>query len=88
VVAVDTDIVVRLLTADDPRQTDRTRRLFEAETIFLAKTVLLATRWVLRRMQQPTYRASTVCDAIVETSKPTNCAIVAAKINREEPAWT
>jgi predicted nucleic-acid-binding protein len=50
VVAVDTNIIVRLLTADDPRQTARARRLFESETIFLAKTVLLETEWVLRRL--------------------------------------
>ena len=60
-VAVDTDIVVRLLTADDPRQTDRARRLFESETIFLAKTVLLETEWVLRRLyrleREPVNRA-------------------------------
>jgi predicted nucleic-acid-binding protein len=61
VVAVDTNIVVRLLTADEPRQTARARRLFESETIFLAKTVLLETEWVLRRLyrleREPVNRA-------------------------------
>ena len=49
-VAADTNIIVRLLTADHPGQTARARRLFETETIFLAKTVLLETEWVLRRL--------------------------------------
>jgi predicted nucleic-acid-binding protein len=50
VVAADTDVIVRLLTADEPRQTGQARRLFESETIFLAKTVLLEAEWVLRRL--------------------------------------
>jgi predicted nucleic-acid-binding protein len=50
VIAVDTNVVVRLLTADDPRQTEQARLLFDNETIFLAKTVLLEAAWVLRRL--------------------------------------
>lgn len=49
-IAVDTNVIVRLLTGDDPRQTEQTRRLFEIETIFLPKTVLLEAEWVLRRL--------------------------------------
>ena len=49
-VAADTNVVIRLLTADEPRQTAQARRLFETETIFLAKTVLLEAEWVLRRL--------------------------------------
>lgn len=47
-IAVDTNVIIRLLTGDEPRQTEQARRLFAAETIFLAKTVLLETEWVLR----------------------------------------
>jgi len=36
VIAADTNVIVRLLTGDEPRQTDQARRLFEANTIFLA----------------------------------------------------
>jgi predicted nucleic-acid-binding protein len=50
VIAADTNVIVRLLTGDEPRQTAKARRLFEAETIFLAKTVLLEAEWVLRRL--------------------------------------
>jgi predicted nucleic-acid-binding protein len=50
VIAADTNVVVRLLTDDEPRQTAQARRLFEAETVFLAKTVILETEWVLRRL--------------------------------------
>jgi predicted nucleic-acid-binding protein len=50
VIAVDTDVVVRLLTGDDPEQLQRARALFETETIFLAKSVVLETEWVLRSL--------------------------------------
>jgi predicted nucleic-acid-binding protein len=52
VIAVDTNVIVRLLTNDEPRQTGQGRRLFEAETIFLPKTVLLEAECVLRRLYQ------------------------------------
>jgi len=50
VIAADTNVIIRLLTDDEPRQTEQSRRLFETETIFLPKTVLLEAEWVLRRL--------------------------------------
>ncbi|MBF0355542.1 MAG: type II toxin-antitoxin system VapC family toxin [Alphaproteobacteria bacterium] len=49
-IAVDTNVIVRLLTGDDPKQSKRALALFEQETIFLPKTVMLETDWVLRRL--------------------------------------
>jgi predicted nucleic-acid-binding protein len=46
--AVDTNVLVRLLTADDPRQTAAARSLLSTEPIWISKTVLLETSWVLR----------------------------------------
>ena len=48
--AVDTNVLVRLLTGDDANQTKRAAALFKKETIFIPKTVLLETEWVLRRL--------------------------------------
>ncbi len=48
--AVDTNVVVRLLTGDDPRQGRRAVELFRREQVFLPKTVLLETEWVLRSL--------------------------------------
>lgn len=48
--AVDTNVLVRLLTGDDADQTKRAVALFKKETIFIPKTVLLETEWVLRRL--------------------------------------
>lgn len=47
-VAVDTNVLVRLLTADDAVQSARAAALFEREPILVPKTVLLETEWVLR----------------------------------------
>jgi predicted nucleic-acid-binding protein len=47
-VAVDTNVLVRLLTGDDPKQAAGARRLFRAGPVWIAKTVLLETGWVLR----------------------------------------
>ena len=44
--AVDTNVVVRLLAQDDPKQTAAARALFSAGSIWIAKTVLLETAWV------------------------------------------
>jgi predicted nucleic-acid-binding protein len=48
--AVDTNVVVRLLTGDEPRQAAAARALFAGGPIWIAKTVLLETGWVLRSL--------------------------------------
>jgi predicted nucleic-acid-binding protein len=47
-IAVDTNVLVRLLANDDPTQSPRAAQLFASEDVFIAKTVLLETEWVLR----------------------------------------
>ena len=50
-ISVDTNVLVRLLTGDDPRQAAAAARsLFARESIWIAKTVLLETGWVLRSL--------------------------------------
>lgn len=46
--AIDTNLLVRIVANDDPEQVRRATALFEAEQIFIPKTVLLETEWVLR----------------------------------------
>jgi len=48
--AVDTNVVVRLLTQDDAKQAAAAKSLFAAGPIWIAKTVLLETGWVLRSL--------------------------------------
>ena len=49
-IAVDTNIIVRLLVGDHAEQTGRARTLFEQASIFIPKTVLFECEWVLRRL--------------------------------------
>jgi len=46
--AIDTNVLVRLLTGDDPKQAAAAKSLFAAATVWIGKTVLLETEWVLR----------------------------------------
>ena len=46
--AIDTNVWVRLITADDPAQFERARRLFEQHHIPVPVTVWRETEWVLR----------------------------------------
>jgi predicted nucleic-acid-binding protein len=47
-IAVDTNILVRLLTNDDPIQARRAVKILNSNDIYIPKTVLLETEWVLR----------------------------------------
>lgn len=46
--AIDTNVVVRYLTGDDPDQAARARGIVDTEEVFACTTVLLETAWVLR----------------------------------------
>ncbi|HEX3653749.1 MAG TPA: type II toxin-antitoxin system VapC family toxin [Rhizomicrobium sp.] len=46
--AVDTNIVIRYLTADDAAQAKRARNLVDGNPVFLTTTVVLEAEWVLR----------------------------------------
>ena len=50
--AVDTNILVRFLTRDDPSQSMRARSILLGGDIWISKTVLLETEWVLRGTYQ------------------------------------
>ena len=47
-VAVDTNIIIRLLTGDNPQQYSASLKLFKGQQIFIPNTVILETEWVLR----------------------------------------
>jgi len=46
--AIDTNVIVRFLTGDDPDQAGRARRLIQGGDIFVATSVVLESEWVLR----------------------------------------
>ena len=47
-IAVDTNLLVRILTNDDPIQARRAVKILKSDDIYIPKTVLLETEWVLR----------------------------------------
>lgn len=46
--AIDTNVLVRFLAGDDPRQSAKARKSVEDGEIFVAMTVFLEAEWVLR----------------------------------------
>ena len=51
-VAVDTNVLVRLLVADHAAQAARAAAVFRSGPVFIAKSVLLEAEWVLRYSYQ------------------------------------
>ena len=51
-IAVDTNVIVRLMTEDDKSQYQKSVRLFRRHDIFISTTVLQETEWVLRYSYQ------------------------------------
>ena len=51
-VSIDTNVVVRLLVNDDPVQTKKVVTLFTSNEVFITKTVILESEWVLRAVYQ------------------------------------
>ncbi len=47
-ISVDTNILVRVLTKDDPVQAEQAAAIMKENDIFISKTVILETEWVLR----------------------------------------
>ena len=52
--AVDTNVIVRYLTNDHPRQSPRARNLVDGQDVWVLTTVLLETEWVLRSVYRYT----------------------------------
>lgn len=46
--AIDTNLIVRYLTGEHPKQSARARALIDGQPVFVAITVMLETEWVLR----------------------------------------
>jgi predicted nucleic-acid-binding protein len=48
--AVDTNIIIRYVVEDDPRQAKQARTLIDGQHVFIPTSVILETEWVLRSM--------------------------------------
>ncbi len=47
-IAIDTNVLVRVLVNDDPAQARAAMRLLRSNSVLISRTVLLETAWVLR----------------------------------------
>jgi predicted nucleic-acid-binding protein len=47
-IALDTNVIVRVVTADDPDQLKIALAVMQSESLWICKTVILETEWVLR----------------------------------------
>jgi predicted nucleic-acid-binding protein len=65
VIAIDTNILVRLLTRDDELQFQKVVALFAQNHIFIPATVVLETEWVLRYSYG--FAPTAIIDAFVKT---------------------
>jgi len=48
VIAIDTNVLIRLLVVDDTKQSEAARALVEGNRVLILRTVLLEGEWVLR----------------------------------------
>jgi len=60
--AIDTNLIVRYLTGDHPKQSPRARELVDGQPVFVAVTVMLEVEWVLRSTYD--YRPADVARAL------------------------
>lgn len=85
--AIDTNLIVRYLTADHPKQSPRARKLIDGQPVFVAGTVILETEWVLRSTYG--YRPAEVARALrafagLPTVTVEDGAVVAAALDLAE----
>ncbi|WP_287265562.1 hypothetical protein [Moorena sp. SIO3A2] len=61
-IAVDTNVVVRLLTQDDQLQFNKSVEIFRKQEVFIADTVILETEWVLRFAYK--FKPAAICQGL------------------------
>lgn len=63
-IAIDTNIIVRLLVNDDADQYKKAYSLFDQHEVFIADTVVLETEWVLRFAYD--FKSDQIADALTK----------------------
>jgi len=64
VIAVDTNIIIRFLVNDDPKQFKKAYSIFNTKEIFIPDTVILETEWVLRYAYE--FSPNEICEALTK----------------------
>jgi predicted nucleic-acid-binding protein len=84
-IAVDTNIVVRLLTQDDEQQYSKSLKLFQEQDIFIPDTVLLETEWVLRFAYH--FNPGEICEAFRNLLGLPNVQVTNANLMVQALQW-
>ena len=84
--AVDTDVIVRYLTSDDPKQAAKTRALIGHEHVFVPRTVLLEVEWVLRGMYE--FSAAQIIPALRALAGLSDVTFEDASLAARAMIWT
>lgn len=61
---VDSNVVIRFLTGDDPGQSERARAVLRRPDIFIAETIMLEVEWVLRHAYN--FEPAAIHDAFIK----------------------
>lgn len=84
-IAIDTNVLVRLLLADNPAQYKASMKLFSTEQIFIPDTVILETEWVLRAVYD--FEPAQICDAFKRILGLKNVALSDGQRMAQVIAW-
>lgn len=84
-IAIDTNVLIRLLLRDDPIQSEASRKLFASADIFIPDTVLLETEWVLRAVYA--FSRSDTCAAFRHICGLKNVTVANAQLLAQLIDW-
>jgi predicted nucleic-acid-binding protein len=85
VIAIDTNVIVRLLTKDDKNQYDKSYNLLQNEDVFITDTVILETEWVLRFAYD--FPFSEICHAFRQLFGLKNVTLTNAQLVAQVIDW-
>lgn len=83
--AIDTNVLVRYLTADDAAQYKASVRLFAKSAVFIPDSVVLEAAWVLRAAYG--LRPAEICDALRQVFGLENVTLANARQVSQALAW-
>jgi predicted nucleic-acid-binding protein len=84
-VAVDTNIIVRLLTQDDELQYQQSLEIFQNHDVFIPDTVILETEWVLRFAYK--FKTEEICTALRKLFGLSNVHLTNASLIAQVLQW-
>ncbi|PMB48036.1 PIN domain nuclease [Fischerella thermalis CCMEE 5330] len=84
-IAVDTNIIVRLLTQDDELQYQQSLEIFQNHDVFIPDTVILETEWVLRFAYK--FKTEEICTALRKLFGLSNVHLTNASLISQVLQW-